>query len=874
MLRAPDRLQCDLADAPLALSHAEPRLSWWVNDPRPAEVQSAYEIIAATSEQGLLADQGDLWMSGRVDSDQCAWVAYRGLPLVSRQRVWWKVRTFDSDGVASPWSDPAYFETGLLHPVDWQAQWITTPLRGSLAHPAPVPALRREFVLVSPVRRARLYVCVLGDYQIEINGERITQPACNASWSQFDFEAYYHSYDVTKLLLAEPNCIGVLLSDGFYAGEMAGSGRGHYGDRAQLCLQLEVECENGERVVVCTDETWLWHPSWLVAAEINNAEHVDRRQYVPGWSEAGLEDRQWQPVLTLPPPQRLLRAQSFPDVTTRAVVRPQATTQARVAGGRAYYELEFAQHMLGRAVVRVLASATDTIRVTYASSPSFDETISEVVTDTFTLIASGEHPQLLQPEFALHSFRYLRVEMTAGVSELLDAQALRMGAAALSAVDFRCDHPTLNQLFEALDNSVSCVALPQPARGVAPTARYPDLAYAGCWIPAMAFRPDLHGLFAKWLSDEVQAITHFEARYKARAVPRWVTLSDAPDVDEVACIEALANGLWEIFRFQGDIRLLHQAYGVLRSSALGFRHQFNDRLRHAAHGELYGGAADADLAASCTTLGAIAVIEKIARALGHVADVTLLQREWQAMREAIRRRYLTRDGHLAASSQSGLVAALYHGVLEATETRLAQDSLIELLRANGYHADVGPALLHALLPVLTRVGRLDVAYMVLVQTSLPSWLGALSAGATLIGQQPDRTELAHCGLWEWLLQALIGISVDEPSAHVDPADAMRQVRIRPMPPLGKRFLAGAPVQFVEARLDTLRGAYQVHWHIHEAYFELQLTVPPGCTARVIMPDGIEQRVSSGEHRFVMDFDAGGDGVPTLLELAQVRDGAA
>jgi alpha-L-rhamnosidase len=36
----------------------------------------------------------------------------------------WKVRTYDSAGEASPWSDPASFGVGPLSPSDWKAQWI------------------------------------------------------------------------------------------------------------------------------------------------------------------------------------------------------------------------------------------------------------------------------------------------------------------------------------------------------------------------------------------------------------------------------------------------------------------------------------------------------------------------------------------------------------------------------------------------------------------------------------------------------------------------------------------------------------------------------------------------------------------------------
>ena len=68
------------------MTSAKPRLSWWVDDARPAELQSAYEIIAASNLETLQADEGDLWMSGRVESNLSAHVEYLGAALGSSQR--------------------------------------------------------------------------------------------------------------------------------------------------------------------------------------------------------------------------------------------------------------------------------------------------------------------------------------------------------------------------------------------------------------------------------------------------------------------------------------------------------------------------------------------------------------------------------------------------------------------------------------------------------------------------------------------------------------------------------------------------------------------------------------------------------------------
>jgi alpha-L-rhamnosidase len=118
---------------PSSVGELQPRLSWTVESSRRGQRQTGYRILAASSEEALAAGRGDLWDTGRVDSDQTLHVAYAGRPLESRQRVWWQVRVWDRDHQPSPWSEPARWTMGLLKRGDWQARWIADPASASNA---------------------------------------------------------------------------------------------------------------------------------------------------------------------------------------------------------------------------------------------------------------------------------------------------------------------------------------------------------------------------------------------------------------------------------------------------------------------------------------------------------------------------------------------------------------------------------------------------------------------------------------------------------------------------------------------------------------------------------------------------------------------
>ena len=68
MAGAPKRLRCEYLESPIGIDELRPRLSWWLDDERPAEIQTAYHILASRRPETLEEDRGDLWDSGRTES--------------------------------------------------------------------------------------------------------------------------------------------------------------------------------------------------------------------------------------------------------------------------------------------------------------------------------------------------------------------------------------------------------------------------------------------------------------------------------------------------------------------------------------------------------------------------------------------------------------------------------------------------------------------------------------------------------------------------------------------------------------------------------------------------------------------------------------
>lgn len=109
---------------PLGIDVPSPRFSWINNHTSRAQDQTAYRILVSLSPA---VSSGDQWDSGLVNGTFSGGVAYAGAALKSDATYYWKVQWWDSEGVASPWSAVASFDTGLFSESDWQnATWITS----------------------------------------------------------------------------------------------------------------------------------------------------------------------------------------------------------------------------------------------------------------------------------------------------------------------------------------------------------------------------------------------------------------------------------------------------------------------------------------------------------------------------------------------------------------------------------------------------------------------------------------------------------------------------------------------------------------------------------------------------------------------------
>ncbi len=317
-------------------------------------------MLVASTATLLAEDRGDLWDSGRVQSDQSNQLEYAGKPLNSSQQAFWKVRIWDEGEQPSPWSKTATWTMGVLDDADWRAEWISAKkavaesqpfagihtMGGTLPPPLstappriyPTMLLRREFVVKPRLDRAVVHICGLGQYELTINGRRVGDDLLAPGWTKYDKTVLYDTYDVTSLLRAGPNAFGVLLGNGMYnvRGGRYTKFIGSFG-ALKAIGQLRLEYADGTVDVVGTDAKWRVHPGPITFSCVYGGEDYDARLEPKGWNDAGFADEGWEEAVVVSGPGGKLRGLSgaAPPIHAFESLKPAHINSLR-AGTRVY----------------------------------------------------------------------------------------------------------------------------------------------------------------------------------------------------------------------------------------------------------------------------------------------------------------------------------------------------------------------------------------------------------------------------------------------------------------------------------------------------------------------------------------------------------
>lgn len=696
-----------------------------------------------------------------------------------------------------------------------------------------VPHLRRAFTLAKPVAKATIYATALGIYELRMNGQRVGDHFLAPEWTDFSKRLRYQEYDVTSLLLAGNNVLGAQVANGWYSGHIGNGGYQYWGKSPALLAQLEVTYKDGTSERIVTDRTWKTCVGPLLATDFMLGEEYDARKEIENWDKPHFNDTGWLPVVEREEAQREMNGQVMEPVRKLMELNTKELTEP--ASGRWTYDL--GQNMVGVVRLKISAAAGTKITLRHAEMLNPDGTVytenlrGAPSIDTYICKGGGE--EIWQPKFTFHGFRY--VELT-GISTKPPKDAVTgivYGSDTPKTGEFTCSDGQVNQLQSNIVWGQRGNYLSVPTDCPQRDERLGWMGDAQVFVKTATYNSDVAAFFTKWLVDVTDSQDpdgrfHDVAPFAgpSKGTPAW---GDAG----VICP-------WTIYQAYGDLRLLERQYPSMtkwvnfckNQSAYGIRGSDND------YGDWLSIGADTDKTLIGTAYFAYStkLVAQAAAALGKTADAESYESQFQTIRRAFIDKYVTADGHVTGNTQCGYVMALKFDLLPGALREKAADHLEQDIIAKGYHLSTGFVGVSYLLPELTKAGKIDTAYRLLMQDTFPSWLFSVKMGATTIwerwdGWTPDKGfqnvimnsfnhySLGSCG--EWLYGSVAGIQADPA------ATAFKRIIIRPV--------AGGKLSEAGGEFRSIHGMITSAWSSTDGNFTLTTTIPANTTATVHVP---------------------------------------
>jgi alpha-L-rhamnosidase len=842
-------LRCEYRENPLGIDAAKPRLSWIIQakneggnlKPERGVRQTAYQVLVASSEALLKKDQGDLWDSGKVASDQSIQVEYAGKPLESRMYCHWKVRVWDKDGKASDWSAPAGWSMGLLKPDDWQAKWVKAGGDTS-------PWLRKEFTLTAAPERATAFVNVKGYYELYVNGKKVSDDVLAPAVSVYDKRSLYTTYDISKLLRPGTNCVGVWLGLGLlFPKEIAPLAR----------VQLDMTV-GGQRVVVGTDTSWTFTSSTHTEVAWGwcgtGYEKIDARRYVADWNEVGCTNGSWRPVEEYTGPTGIATAQScHPNRITKVI-----PAVACVALDDHTYEFDFGTNLSGWFHLRLpqleagktvtmhfadkrfqshegddtpagkIKPAGEPKKIPTARGPAYYQTNNQRT----EFISAGKPGEEFCNKFNYEGFRYVIVQGLPVKPAIGDAEALFIESDLEPVGSFACSNELLNRIHQVNLWTIRCLNL---GGYMVDCPHRERMGYGDGQngIDSHVMNLDASAFYAKWAIDWLDAqdpVTGKSAQYSPpnHADPScWFPWGGMVDVMP-----------WKAYIYYGDRRLLERAYEpMVRYPTVylesfypggGIQRQGGDGgCDWVAPGIGMTAPPGTELFINCYRVYLMDLLAKSADVLGRTDEAKRHRAKIQELKALIHSTYYNKNEKLYDSDrQLSQAMPLLMGVVPDAlrDTVLKQLEDIVMVKNKG-HLDTGMLGTYFLIQSLQEAGRSDLLYTIFNQKTYPGWGYMLSQGATTFWELWDGywSQIHSCFVspGSWFYQGLAGIRPDESGP------GFKKIIIKPA-------IVG-DLTWVKCSYDSVHGKIVSNWKRDGNKLTMDVTIPANTTATVYVP---------------------------------------
>lgn len=838
-----NNLKCNRIKNPLGFELEKPRLSWTVKS-TGKEDDVLTRILVCESEDfndlffdsGFIEDYDDLYYA--VDKK-----------LSPNTRYYWKVVV--QTGNDEFQSDTAWFETAKTD-RKWKAEWIKPDFDDSSIH----PLLRKEINVREDIESARAYVCGLGIYEMEINGERVGDeyltPYCNA----YDKWIQYQTYDITDLLRKGKNCFGALLGNGWYKGRFA---FGHikdniYGNEFAFLCETVVKYTDGTTETFSSSNDWKCFPGFVTESGIYDGEVQNEKKYPQKWSEPGYDDSSWSAVTDANIGYNLLQARKSLPVRVTETIIP-----CIIKTPKDETVLDFGQNMVGWVEFRTKNPVKGEITLHYGEELQdgcFYRDNLRSAKAVFKYISDGKS-SYVRPRFTFFGFRYVKLEGWTGQANPEDFIGCVVHSDLEITGKIETSNPKVNKLFNNAMWSQRGNFLDVPTDCPQRDERLGWTGDAQAFCDTACFNMDSYAFFSKYMYD----LKCEQADYDG-GVPPYVPVFKS-DISEGKRIKEgpftppgscgwgdVATILpWTVYLHSGDKSILSEQFDSMKAwvDAIGKYgaenflwskgFHFGDWLAPDSNDpDNISGATSHILLASCFYSYSARLVSKSAKALSRKEEEIEYAGLSDRINKAVLKEFLTSSGKLSSDTQTAYAVMLFMNIVPEKNRQGFADRLAQKVMEKNYKIQTGFLGTPYLCRVLSENGYNEISYKLLLNEECPGWLYTVKMGATTIWERwnsllPDGSfsdtgmnslnHYAYGSIASWMYRYMCGInpSQDKPG--------FKEVFLSPMP--------DPSLEWAKATLNTPCGKLESSWKYSKGGLEYNFLIPFASKAKVSLP---------------------------------------
>ena len=846
----PTYLRCEYLINPLGIDVINPRLSWYSSSKQRDQKQTAYRILVASSLQKLNADEGNLWDTGKISSDESINIKYEGKQLHSGERCFWKVKVWDNRGQQSRWSGPAMWSMGLLHKSDWKGYWIgldsavgTDNVKEDVLS---ARMLRKEFETRGKIKRATVYICGLGLFKLYLNGKKIGNQVLAPALSEYQKRTFYMTFDVTKDLVEGKNAVGVVLGNGrFFAPiDIHADTTVTYGF-PKMIFQMNIKYTDGTEQSVVSDTSWRITANGPIRSNNEyNGEIYDARKEMPGWDKVGFNDSKWMRAERVSDPSQELSAQMIAPIKIMQTMKPKSMKEIRPG----VYVYDMGQNMVGWVSLKVRAKRGTKITLRFAELLKPDGGLFtanlRTAKQTDVYIAKGGGLEEWQPSFTYHGFRYVELTGYPGKPDLNTITGKVVYDDVRTIGHFDCSSGIINKIYKAaywgIRGNYRSIPTDCPQRDE-------RMGWEGDRVMTSyseTFIFDNNALYSNWMTDIA------DCQKPSGSLPDLSPAYWPIYTDDVTWPSALIVIPDHLYRQFGNLRVIADHYAAMKKWLFYMRDKYmkNYLMPRDSYGDWCTPPRDQDRVetrdSSRITPGDfigsayfyydLKLMDKYARLLHKSADEEEFGSLAGKVRNAIDNAYLNKDGlYYANNTVTANAIALSVGIPPEKIRRSVFENLVyQTVHKYNDHTSCGSIGEQWLMRTLTDNGRPDLALRIAENTTYPSWGYMIKHGATTIWElwdgntaPPHMNSHNHVQLIGdfvvWLYQDLAGIE----AAPTNPA--FKHIIMKPYP-VGN-------LRFVKASYLSMYGLIKSHWRRGQNKFYWDITIPANTSATIYIP---------------------------------------